>query len=71
MNKRGDKTYRAKTHQEQLAIGTKQDKEWLKKNVGCHCKSKTAKSLRQNMVRRWRRGVRQMLHKLINQPQED
>lgn len=70
MNKRGDKTYKAKTHLEHLAIGTKQDKEWLKKNVGCHCKSKSAKSQRQGMIRRWRRGIKQTLHKLLYK-QED
>ena len=70
MNKRGDKTYKAKNFSEQLAIGTKEDKEWLKKRVGCHCKSKKPSAFRKDMIRRWRRGVKQMLHKMLNQPEE-
>ena len=69
MNKKGDKTYKAKSFQEQLAIGTKTDREWLKKQT-CRRKSESPKSQRQHMIRRWRRGIKQTLHKLIYQTEE-
>lgn len=56
MNKRGDKTYSSKHYYEALAIGSKEDRDWLRKD-----KLESPKKLRKNMIRRWRRCLKQEL----------
>lgn len=56
MNKRGNKTYKAKHYYEFLAIGDIGSREWLKTD-----KKENVKAMRKAMVRRWRRGLKQSL----------
>lgn len=56
MEKDTYKKYGAKHYHESLAIGSKLDRDWLKKD-----KMESPKEVRKGMIRRWRRKLKQQL----------
>lgn len=59
MNKRGTKTYKADCYYEQLVIGDRAAREWLKTKQYNHNKRYRRSTLKANMKRRWRRKLKQ------------